>query len=326
MPICNLIGRLLVLCISLLIVQRLQSAIFAPLCAIPLLRHLDACHAMKMSFNWHWCSATPFITSTSWCQNIGRSTDSEDSGGKVGRFTPAVISDIHELLMAVDDLTLMVEQSGLKNHALLRGQLNLLVETGLACKNEVQKYASQLSGALSLIIDSADFTLSIIESPGWLPRRNHAEAKLALHWTHQTFGLYIHDLVHSGNQTSECMRILDDSVSAAKYLLTETRRLTEQEIDHLLGLWSYLGGRRSLLVEARARLTILTSARIHAKTIHKMVWDAQAHLKELEINSQLLHTFASAPRIAGDSSREAMHGLSSGCRNIQAIMLSADDS
>ncbi|KAJ7430677.1 hypothetical protein B0H11DRAFT_2220187 [Mycena galericulata] len=326
MPICNIFVWLLVLSVSLLILQQLQSTIFAPLCALPFLRSSDVCRAVQTSLDWHWCSATPFIFSTNWCQNIGLTNTVTESGAKVKRFTPAVISDIHELLMSLDDLTSTVEQSSLEKHALLRSQLKLVVETGLACKNEVQQYVSHLSGALKLVIDSADFTLSIIESPGWLPRLNQAEAKLAFHRTIQTFDLYIHDLVHSGNRTSECMGSLDNHVYAAKYLITETRRLTEQEIEHLRGIWSYLGGNRSLLVDARARLKILATARIQTKTIHKMIWDAQAHLKELEINSQILRTFASAPRITGDSSREAMHALSSGCRNIQDIMVGADDS
>ncbi|KAJ7468343.1 hypothetical protein B0H11DRAFT_1921210 [Mycena galericulata] len=315
MPICNIFVWLLVLSVSLLIriLQQLQSTIFAPLCwtgRVILPTYLPT--YLRPTFSALFGS-TPFIFSTNWCQNIGLTNT--ESGAKVKRFTPAVISDIHELLMSLDDLTSTVEQSSLEKHALLRSQLKLVVETGLACKNEVQH-----------VIDSADFTLSIIESPGWLPRRNQAEAKLAFHRTIQTFDLYIHDLVHSGNRTSECMGSLDNHVYAAKYLLTETRRLTEHEIEHLLGIWSYLGGNRSLLVDARARLKILTAARFQTKTIHKMIWDAQAHLKELEINSQILRTFASAPRITGDSSREAMHALSSGCRNIQDIMVGANDS
>ncbi|KAJ6616094.1 hypothetical protein B0H10DRAFT_2393755 [Mycena sp. CBHHK59/15] len=321
MPICNTVVWLLVLCVFLLILQQLQSTIFTPLCALPFLRSSDVCRAVQLLPNGHWCSATPLMSSTNWCQTIGQTN--KESSAKVERFTPAVINDIHELLMALDDLTSMVEQSSLRRHALLCGQLKLVVETGLACKNEVQEYASQLSGALKLVINAADFTLSIMKSSVWLPQRNQAEAKLAFHRTLRTFNLYIHDLVRSGNQTSMCMGTLDNNFYAAKYLLTETRRLTEQEIDHLLGIRSYLGGNRSLLVDARARLKVLTAGQIQTKTIHKMIWDAQAHLKELEINSQILRTFASAPRIAGDSSREAMHGLSSGCRNMYQLLFSS---
>lgn len=158
-----------------------------------------------------------------------------------------------------------------------------------------------------------------MEPPSWFPR-NQAGAKLAFHRSLGTFDLYIHDLVRSGNQTSECMRTLDNHVRAANYRLTETRQVTEQEIVHLLGIRSYLGGNRSLLADAQKRLKIVTAARIRTKTIHKMIWDAQARLKELEINTQILRTFASAPRITGDSSREAMHGLSTGCRSIQDVM------
>lgn len=148
MPVCNIVVWLLFLCVSLLILQQLQSTIFTPLCALPFLRSSDACRAVQLSLNFHWCSATPFISSTNWCQNIGQT--STESGAKVERLTPAVISDIHDLLTALDDLTLMVEQSALKKHVLLCGQIKLVLDTGLACKNEIQKYASQLSGALKL--------------------------------------------------------------------------------------------------------------------------------------------------------------------------------
>ncbi|KAJ7190538.1 hypothetical protein B0H12DRAFT_1082922 [Mycena haematopus] len=242
--------------------QQLKSAIAAlatPLCAAPVLRDSDVCRAVQSSLTRHWCSATPFISGTNWCQNI--ELTNTESGVKVEMFTPAVIINIHELLMAFDDLALMVEESGLN------------------------KTSSPLR-----IVASATFTLSIMEPPGWFPRRNQAEAKLAFHRALGTFDLYIHDLV------------------------------TEQEIAHLVGIWSYLRGNRSLLADAQARLKILIAARIRTKTIHKMIWDAQAHLKELEINTQILRTFASASGIIGDGSREAMHGLSTGCRSIQDIM------
>lgn len=159
--------------------------------------------------------------------------------------------------------------------------------------------------------------------PGWLPRRNQASAKLAFRQTIQTFDHYIHDLVHSGNQTSECMGTLDNHVHAAKHLLDEAKRLTNQQIDHLRGIWSCLGGNRSLLADARARLKVITAARVQTQTIHEMIWDAQAHLKQLQTSCHSLRPFASA----GDSSREAMHqvvhGLSSGCRDIQNKMFRA---
>ncbi|KAJ7209961.1 hypothetical protein B0H12DRAFT_1079756 [Mycena haematopus] len=287
---------LLIISVSLPILQQqLKSAIAAlatPLCAAPVLRDSDVCRAVQSSLTRHWCSATPFISGTNWCQNI--ELTNTESGVKVEMFTPAVIINIHELLMAFDDLALMVEESGLNKHPLLCGQLKLVAENGLACKSEVQKYASQLSGALKLIVASATFTLSIMEPPGWFPRRNQAEAKLAFHRALGTFDLYIHDLVRSGNQTSECIETLDNHIHATNYRLIETRQVTEQEIAHLVGIWSYLRGNRSLLADAQARLKILIAARIRTKTIHKMIWDAQAHLKELEINTQILRTFASA--------------------------------
>ncbi|KAJ7868440.1 hypothetical protein B0H13DRAFT_1897151 [Mycena leptocephala] len=283
MPLCNSLGWLLLLSVSLLILQQLQSTIFTPLCALPFLRSWDVCRAVHL--NWHWCSATPFLSSSNWCHDIGQ-TDSTASGVKVGRFIPtAVIGDIHKLLVALDNLTLVAAESSLDGHAhaLLRDQVKLVVETGLACKNDAHKYTSELSADLILFIDSSDVTLTVMESPpGWLPRRNQASAKLAFRQTIQTFDHYIHDLVHSGNQTSECMGTLDNHVHAAKHLLDEAKRLTNQQIDHLRGIWSCLGGNRSLLADARARLKVITAARVQTQTIHEMIWDAQAHLKQLQ--------------------------------------------
>lgn len=150
MPLCNSLGWLLLLSVSLLILQQLQSTIFTPLCALPFLRSWDVCRAVHL--NWHWCSATPFLSSSNWCHDIGQ-TDSTESGVKVGRFIPtAVIGDIHKLLVALDNLTLVAAESSLDGHAhaLLRDQVKLVVETGLACKNDAHKYTSELSADLIL--------------------------------------------------------------------------------------------------------------------------------------------------------------------------------
>lgn len=144
----KIVRWLLILSVSLPILHQLKSTIATPLCAAPVLRDSSICRVVQRSLDWHWCAATPFISGTNWCQNIEQANT--ESSAKVEMFTPAVITDIHELLMALDDLVLMVEESGLNKHPLLCGQLKLVAENGLACKNEVQKYASQLSGALKL--------------------------------------------------------------------------------------------------------------------------------------------------------------------------------
>jgi hypothetical protein len=63
-----------------------------------------------------------------------------------------VIGDIHKLLVALDNLTLVAAESSLDGHAhaLLRDQVKLVVETGLACKNDAHKYTSELSADLIL--------------------------------------------------------------------------------------------------------------------------------------------------------------------------------
>ncbi|KAJ7163215.1 hypothetical protein C8R46DRAFT_1221997 [Mycena filopes] len=318
--LCKLITwPLVVLSICLFVLQQLQSTLFAPLCSLPILHSSDICRAV--SVDWPWCASAPFLSSSNWCQSIIQNTARTTQGdsGAIIRSRPAAVTNMHGLLAAVDGLTQGVDGSSLRQDITLDHQLRRVMETTAACKNEVQNYVSQLSAALKIVSTSGRFTASIAESPGWLPGHNRAEDRLrvAFHHTLQNFDLYIHELSSSGNQTMECLSILDASIYPAKNLLGEATQLAEQEVTHQLQLW---WGDQALLADMYNRLKIASAARVQAQTIHKMIWDVQGLLKELVTGGEALKTFALQRHTKADDIRVAIVAFMGGCQNIEDVM------
>ncbi|KAJ7015856.1 hypothetical protein C8F04DRAFT_1204941 [Mycena alexandri] len=313
--LCKIVTCSLLLGICLFILQQLQSTVFGPLCALPIFHSSDICRAMLV--DRHWCASAPFISSSNWCRTVGQNT-TRTTDGAIIRLSPAAITNMHELLAAVDGLTLGVNGSSLRRDVTLDRQLRLVVETADTCKNDVQDYVSQLSGALKIVSTSGRFTASIAESPGWLPGGNWAELRLAFYHTLQSFDSYIHELSRSGNQSVECISTLDAYMYATKDILGEAMRLAEQEIIHLLRVW---WGNQTLLADTQSRLRIVSAARVQAQTIHKMIWDAQAPLKELVTGTEALKTFAlQHHHMKADDFRVAIVAFMGGCQNIESTV------
>ncbi|KAJ7631943.1 hypothetical protein DFH06DRAFT_1140299 [Mycena polygramma] len=288
--------------------QQLQSAIVAPLCATPILQHSTLCRAVHQSLNWHWCSAMPFISGTNWCQNIEKANT--ESGYDSGMLTLVVITSSHQSLSGLNDLDQM---SGLSNHPQLSGELKLGAQQGLACKKMVDKYATKFSAALNILIDSTTLTLSIMKPPTFFSL-HRIVAKQEFQRTLEIFDAYIPDLMESGNVTLACLSTVDAHIQAADDYITETRRATEQQIKRLRGIWSYLGGNGSHLVEAQERLELLVTAQIRTQIVHTMIWDLQAHLMLLEAHTQVWRTLTASPSLTWDSSRQIIDMLSTGLR------------
>ncbi|KAJ7656920.1 hypothetical protein DFH06DRAFT_1132133 [Mycena polygramma] len=278
---------------SLSTLHLVQSTVTAPLCTSSILRDSAICH----SLNWHWCSITPLISGTNWCQKLEQTNT--ESGLHNDETLTLVVITVHEMLSALNDLDLM---PGLNKHPRLRDEVKLSRKQGLACKNQTQAYAGLLSGALNTM-----------EPRGWFSP-NQAVAQRAFSRTLDVYQLFIDALLHSGNKTLECMETLDDHIHAANSRIADIRAATDQQINRLRGVW-YFGGNRSHMADAEARLKVLTAAQTRTNAIHRMIWDLQAHLNELLTHTQVLYTFGSSPNVTGDSSPEAIQGLLDGSRN-----------
>ncbi|KAJ7621792.1 hypothetical protein DFH06DRAFT_1143528 [Mycena polygramma] len=289
---------------SLSTLHLVQSTVTAPLCTSSILRDSAICH----SLNWHWCSITPLISGTNWCQKLEQTNT--ESGLHNDETLTLVVITVHEMLSALNDLDLL---PGLNKHPRLRDEVKLSRKQGLACKNQTQAYAGLLSGALNTM-----------EPRGWFSP-NQAVAQRAFSRTLDVYQLFIDALLHSGNKTLECMETLDDHIHAANSRIADIRAATDQQINRLRGVW-YFGGNRSHMADAEARLKVLTAAQTRTNAIHRMIWDLQAHLNELLTHTQVLYTFGSSPNVTGDSSPEAIQGLLDGSRNDKSDTLAGDKS
>ncbi|KAJ7796965.1 hypothetical protein B0H14DRAFT_3494239 [Mycena olivaceomarginata] len=226
--------------------------------------------------------------------------------------------------MALDDLIIAVAHSTLPTRTLLVSQLKLVKDTGKVCNDQLQTYTSHLSAAVQLIINSASFTLNILErgtiSPRWYfwDTNTGEEGAKAFEHTLQIFEVFVHKLAHSNGQTYACLEDLESHIDVLKHLIGEQSELTSREIGHLLGmLWYYVGGNRSLLADANSRYKTLVNTGVQTKAIQRLVWDVQGDLKDLQTNSDVLRSYASEPLITHRTSRDAIQALSSGCQNLR---------
>ncbi|KAJ7505005.1 hypothetical protein B0H11DRAFT_1905075 [Mycena galericulata] len=285
-----------------------------------------------------WCNYVPFISTLTWCtrgvpdvgvskeEAVQRHIDRLDSLYVSSTYTPGMIHDIREVVMALEDLITLVKNSNLPTRQIIAEQLVLVRNTGEACGTQLQTYSSNLAGALNMITSSASFTLSIMESrlsrPSWPWYPNtEGEADRAFQQTLQTIELFIHNLVHLNGETNACLETLNSHINGLKHLLGEASELETQEIGHLLGqLWYYVGGHRSRLANANARFETLKDTGMQTKTMQRLVRDVRGDLQDLQISCDILRSYASEPLLTQSSSRGAMHSLANGCEDLRNKM------